>query len=472
MTPDLLPLLFVLLFPGLITLVAPWLRLLPTPYLVAAEVALAFVPALIWLWFYRRQDRTEKEPLVYVLTTFVAGALVTAAVGTPLVRLLFAGQDWPYQSTLILLAGSILIPGMLLEALKYLAVRYTVYLNPEFSEPLDGIVYTTAAGLGAAAAMNVSYVLAYGGVDPAVGAIHFSVQTMGQAAFAGITGYALGAMKFSGKPQQDGRTALALGAAALLNGLFFWAMMAVSQAGITYSPWRGLLVAAATAAAASWAVYRLMGRARTADGAGAEDAPTSVGPLPAWDRRVVLAAVLLLGLGLGLRQAVSAQSLTVSLPAGVTVSYPAGWRTATDEEGTWTAVNSRSGSVFSSSLFVMGAPASSVAAGPGSQAAPLPLADQATHHMLSTAGSLPFFREVSFQEEQMAGRDAVRITYLYVADPQAGLLSSNPVPVVVRGVRVYTISENRLIAVGLEAADAQWEQESRTFERLLARLAW
>lgn len=471
MTPDLLPLLVAVLFPGIIALVSPWLRLLPAPYLMAVEVALACVPAAAWLWFYRRQDKTEKEPLVFVLTSSGAGALVTAAVGSPLTRALFTGEDWPYRSTLILIAGSVLLPGILMELLKYLSVRYTVYLNPEFSEPLDGIVYTTAAGLGAALALNILYVISYGGVDPTVGAIHFSIQTMGQAAFAGITGYALGAMKF-GSPRNDWRAASALMLAAVSNGLFFWALEAVAANGLDYSPWRSLLLAAAVAAAVSWGVYRLMGRARSAGGAGQELAGIQGDSLPAVDRRVILAAVLMLGMGLGLRYAVSGGVESVKLQDGTAIAYPSGWRTQAISGREWAAVNPRSGSAFTTTLSVLRGKEITVAAAPGSKVAPAPLADQASQHLIETAGKLPFFREVSFEEREVAGRPTAIIGYMYVADPLKNQLTGGATPVVVRGVRAYSVNDGKLTAVEFETADANWVKDARVWDSVLSRLSW
>lgn len=469
MTPDLWPVLVAIIFPGLVSLASPVIRLLPSPYLAGLEMLLALVPALAWIWFYRRQDRTEKEPLVYVLASFVAGALMTGAVGAPLVRAFFTEQDWPYQSTLILIGGSVLIPGIILEAVKYLAVRYTVYLNPEFSEPLDGIVYCTAAGLGAATALNLAYIAGYGGVDPTVGAIMVSVQTMGQAAFAGITGYALGAMKFD-SPRNDRRAAGALLVAALLNGLFFWALEAVSRTGLGVAPWRGLLLAGAVAAAVSWTVYRLIGKARAGRGAGQEQALIPAEDLPAVDRYVILTAVLMLALGLGLGYTLSNRTVSANLPGNMTLSYPEGWRVKSDAG--WQASNPRSGSAFTSTFSVIQAPAATAVMASAGQSAPPPLADMATQHLLSTVGERPFFREISFEEQEVAGRPAAVVTYLYVADPLQGRLTGSGVPVVVRGVRAYSLREGKLAAVGFETAEANWKRDARVWAKALAGLNW
>jgi len=221
--------------------------------LALASVAIALVPALVWLSFFYQQDRLEPEPKGYVLAVFVLGGLLAAAVGLPLTQDLFHTADWLGSSPWINLLGSILVVGFGYEFLKYAAVRYFVYPLDEFDERVDGIVYGTAAGLGFATALNIHYVLQSGGVDLGAGIIHVVITALAQASFAGVTGYFLGRRKFERQPVWWMPAGLSL--AAALNGLFTFFAGQVTRGGIRlqggggYTPWPGLTLATVVALA-------------------------------------------------------------------------------------------------------------------------------------------------------------------------------------------------------------------------------
>jgi len=101
---------------------------------------------------------------------------------------------------LVNLLVSILVIGFTQEFLKYAAVRYSVYMLPEFDERMDGILYGTASGLGFATMLNITYIMDSGGVDLGVGIIRIVVTALAQASFAGISGYFLARAKFEDEP--------------------------------------------------------------------------------------------------------------------------------------------------------------------------------------------------------------------------------------------------------------------------------
>ncbi len=232
--------------------------------LLVTSVALAVVPALVWLAFFYQQDRLEPEPKGYVLSVFALGALLAAAVGLPLTRDVFRTSDWLGHSPAVNLLGSILVVGFTFEFLKYAAVRYSIYPLPEFDERVDGIIYGTAAGLGFATVLNIHYVLESGGVDLQVGVIRVVVTALAQASFAGITGYFLGRAKFEREPAWWMPAGLSL--AAVFNGLFTYLRGEVTRTGISlaggggFNPWPGLALATGVAivvfAALNWLIRR------------------------------------------------------------------------------------------------------------------------------------------------------------------------------------------------------------------------
>lgn len=188
---------FVLLVVGLIAFLKPTLS---GWTLLMARLALALVPALIWLIFFYQQDRLEPEPKGYVLAVFILGALLAQAVGIPLLEDVFQVRRWLPIGLWANVLGSILVVGFTHEFLKYAAVRYSIYPSIEFDERVDGVIYGTAAGLGYATMLNVHYVVASGGVNLQVGVIRVAVTALAQASFAGLTGYFLGRAKFEDEP--------------------------------------------------------------------------------------------------------------------------------------------------------------------------------------------------------------------------------------------------------------------------------
>jgi RsiW-degrading membrane proteinase PrsW (M82 family) len=151
--------------------------------------------------------------------------------------------------------GAILVVGFTQEFLKFAAVRFSVFGSNEFDEPVDGIVYATAAGLGYAALLNINFVTESGGVDLAVGVIRITVTSLAHASFAGVVGYFLGQAKFTERPAWW--TAAGVALAAVLNGMFFYLRSTLTQGALTASGsgvqrWLGFALAAVLAAVVTW----------------------------------------------------------------------------------------------------------------------------------------------------------------------------------------------------------------------------
>jgi protease PrsW len=238
-----------------------------TPLIVIGAIA-ALVPAVLWMAFFYRQDRLEPEPKQYVIGVFVLGMLLCSAVAIPVIEGLFDIRTWLFTNTWTRLVGSILIIGVVQEFSKYAAVRYSVYMTPEFDERVDGVIYGTAAGLGFATVLNLHYVIANGGVDLYAGILRIAVTALAQASFAGITGYFLGRAKFEVEPVWW--QSLGVIIAATLNGLFTWARGEITQVGLNTNPWWGLLLATGVAAITFAALWTLMQRANRITLSGAD----------------------------------------------------------------------------------------------------------------------------------------------------------------------------------------------------------
>ncbi|HMN30426.1 MAG TPA: PrsW family glutamic-type intramembrane protease, partial [Caldilineaceae bacterium] len=226
--------------------------------LILLGLVISLVPALLWLGFFYRLDRLEPEPKPLVVSLFVLGALVTAALHGPVLQGLFAIDSWLYTRWWTRLLGGILVVGFFEQYLIYLTVRYGIFTNPEYDERVDGVIYSMAAGLGLATVLNFSYVIARGGVDLDIGSIRVVVNALAFASFAGIQGYFMGQSRFETTPFYY--LPLGLSLAALVNGLFFFVLDQL-PGGFSTHPWRDLILAALLALASLAIVFWLVGRA-------------------------------------------------------------------------------------------------------------------------------------------------------------------------------------------------------------------
>ncbi len=193
----------------------------------AALFALALAPALFWFWFFARKDRNP-EPMWLLLRTFAWGmAMVIPAA------LLELGISSTFGSTAMFFCV-----GIIEEGCKLLAAL-SVTKRREFDEPIDGLIYATAAALGFATLENAFYLLEHGA---SLILIRGPISTLGHILFAGAWGYAMSLRRFS-----KGRFLLRRGwlLAALLHTIFnFLLLGAGSSAGLEWLllPFAGLMI--------------------------------------------------------------------------------------------------------------------------------------------------------------------------------------------------------------------------------------
>ena len=161
---------------------------------VIFAVVFSFLVALLWLRWFRKKDKYEKEPERLIFLAFFAGALAT--VPSVLLESLFRLHDQGSTVVLPNLFLSFLWVGIVEEFFKYLAVRVTVYRSKEFNEVMDGMVYMVSAALGFAATENVGYMLGFG---YAVGFSRAILSYLAHISFSAILGYYMGRAKIEGR---------------------------------------------------------------------------------------------------------------------------------------------------------------------------------------------------------------------------------------------------------------------------------
>jgi RsiW-degrading membrane proteinase PrsW (M82 family) len=194
-----------------------------------------------------------------VLNVYLLGVLLMAAFSEPVLQQFFTIDRWLYDQWWTRLLGGSLIVGCFEQFLVYVAVRYSVFSQPEFDERMDGMIYAVAAGLGLATVLNFRYVLKHGGVDLDIGSIRIVIHALALASFAGVQGYFIGQTRFERTPVYYLPSGLLL--AAGLHGLFFYLLEQAAGNRLATNPWRDLIWAAVVAVSTLAILFWLMARA-------------------------------------------------------------------------------------------------------------------------------------------------------------------------------------------------------------------
>jgi RsiW-degrading membrane proteinase PrsW (M82 family) len=136
---------------------------------LAIALAGGLLPALIWLWFWHRQDKECPEPTGLIVLSFVAGMVVVYFV-FPLQKLIYTTmpQIWAFVNSLALQFNipeissdvvQITLWAFIEEFAKYATVFFIAFKSRHFNEPVDAIVYMLTAALGFTAMENALYIL-------------------------------------------------------------------------------------------------------------------------------------------------------------------------------------------------------------------------------------------------------------------------------------------------------------------------
>lgn len=133
----------------------------------------AVIPAFLWIYYFYKHDRGEKEPkrLLILAAVFGAIAVIPAAfleifITKNIIPFFFpqikAAPISAYSTFAVFLILNLIVVSVVEEVLKFLSVRLTVYNSERFNEISDGIVYMVTAAFGFAAFENFLYFLNFG----------------------------------------------------------------------------------------------------------------------------------------------------------------------------------------------------------------------------------------------------------------------------------------------------------------------
>lgn len=114
-----------------------------------------FLPALLWLWFWLKEDNLHPEPKKIVLLTFIAGSLsvIAALVIENFIANMFPGHA--SETTRYILWASAE------EIIKLVAVTAVALSSIELDEPIDAMIYCITVALGFAALENALFIFSH-----------------------------------------------------------------------------------------------------------------------------------------------------------------------------------------------------------------------------------------------------------------------------------------------------------------------
>ncbi|MCD6532393.1 PrsW family intramembrane metalloprotease [bacterium] len=179
---------------------------------------LGLLPGILWMWYIYKSDKFEPEPIGKVITVFLGGMFVVLPVAMIEVGVSYFLQvDRGLGPIYDIVATSWFVAGIFEELAKFGVVLFGIYFTKEFDEPVDGIVYASAAALGFASLENFLYMMQHG---TAVILIRGPLSTLAHMLFSALWGYGLGRGKFHpsvAKSLAIGGLVLAAGAHGLFN---------------------------------------------------------------------------------------------------------------------------------------------------------------------------------------------------------------------------------------------------------------
>lgn len=117
---------------------------------IAYALIAGILPALLWLWFWIKEDNLHPEPRNLITITFIAGCV------SVIIAIIFekAAQDLLTNSvyTYIAWAG-------IEEIVKFMAVAMIAFRTKYLDEPIDAMIYCITAALGFSALENALFIL-------------------------------------------------------------------------------------------------------------------------------------------------------------------------------------------------------------------------------------------------------------------------------------------------------------------------
>lgn len=194
---------------------------------------LSILPGILIIIYVYKKDKHEQEPYKYIIICVLLGMLscLPAILGTIFMQNITGSSN---DSMNIISVGLYAFGAVAFseELAKFIFLRYYIYRQSEFDEPMDGIVYGVAIGMGFAILENVLYV-SQGGLQVAL--LRMFTAVPGHAAFGVFMGYYVGLAKFATTATET-KTLLMKGllSAIAIHGVYDFFLFQDNFAGLSF----------------------------------------------------------------------------------------------------------------------------------------------------------------------------------------------------------------------------------------------
>jgi RsiW-degrading membrane proteinase PrsW (M82 family) len=174
------------------------------------------VPALLWLWFWLREDDKKPEPRGLLLLTFIIG-MVAVFIVLPIERLF---GDIVHNEKILTIIWAIIE-----EVLKFVAILFIALKSRDADEPIDFAIYMMTGALGFAALENALFLidpvtLGNATVSLLTGNFRFLGAMLLHTISSGIIGISMGLAFYYGKLLKTSFVVIGLIGAITLHSIF------------------------------------------------------------------------------------------------------------------------------------------------------------------------------------------------------------------------------------------------------------
>jgi RsiW-degrading membrane proteinase PrsW (M82 family) len=165
------------------------------PVIIAKAIGFGLIPALLWLWFWLKEDKENPEPKGLLILTFILGMFAVVLV-LPLEKL--AKDSIANRNHMIVVLAA------LEELFKFFAVGVLALKSKFADEPVDFPIYMMTAALGFAGLENALFLVKPLSIQSQelsllAGNLRFLGATLLHAVASGFIGVSLGMGYYSRK---------------------------------------------------------------------------------------------------------------------------------------------------------------------------------------------------------------------------------------------------------------------------------
>ncbi len=157
-------------------------------------LVLAIAPGIAICLFIYFKDKYNKEPLVWLILSFILGMLSIVPAVIAEILLKTPAEDYFGTGMAGTAVSAYAVVALSEELSKFLVLRYAVYNRSSFDDPFDGIVYSVFISMGFATLENIGYVMQHG---LATGIMRMFLSVPAHATFGILMGYYVGLAKFN-----------------------------------------------------------------------------------------------------------------------------------------------------------------------------------------------------------------------------------------------------------------------------------